>query len=369
MIALNSSVWHIKPKGENMEKNVKMLNDIMHPVSDQTGLTMDGYWVWDSSVIKGEDGRYHMFASRWPRSLPFHPGWMLESEVVRAVCDRPDGVFQFEEVVLPSRGAQYWDGRSTHNPHIIKYKDKYVLYYTGFTHPFPDVKEGEMITVDDPRVICSRASKRIGVAYSDSVYGPWIRMDEPVLDIRPDYFDSFLTSNAAPCITEDGKILLMYKTRSYAKRPYPEYLHGQMLFGVAMADSPFEKHKAILEKPLFFDNDNDEGFELEDPFIWRDADGYHMMAKDMNGKVCGEEHSGVYAESKNGIDWEFKKDFVYYSRKLKFEDGTVRTLGNMERPFLLFEDGKPICAYFAVSDGTWSYLNCTRTWSMPILLK
>ena len=31
------------------------------------GFEMDDYWVWGASVIKGEDGKYHMFASRWPR--------------------------------------------------------------------------------------------------------------------------------------------------------------------------------------------------------------------------------------------------------------------------------------------------------------
>ncbi|MEG2500550.1 MAG: hypothetical protein RSA78_05740, partial [Oscillospiraceae bacterium] len=39
------------------------------------GFSMEGYWVWCGSVIKGEDGKYHMFASRWKKTLPFHPGW------------------------------------------------------------------------------------------------------------------------------------------------------------------------------------------------------------------------------------------------------------------------------------------------------
>jgi hypothetical protein len=37
------------------------------------GFKMDGYWVWCGSVIKGEDGKYHMFASRWPSTTPFSP--------------------------------------------------------------------------------------------------------------------------------------------------------------------------------------------------------------------------------------------------------------------------------------------------------
>ena len=45
------------------------------------GFRMEGYWVWCGSVIKGDDGRYHMFASRWPKDITFHPGWMTNSRL------------------------------------------------------------------------------------------------------------------------------------------------------------------------------------------------------------------------------------------------------------------------------------------------
>ena len=101
-----------------------------------TGFEMEGYWVWCGSVVKGGDGKYHMFASRWPKAYPMHPGWLLASEVVRAVSDTALGPFTFAEVVLPARGAEYWDGRATHNPHIKKHGDTYVLFYMGSTNPF-----------------------------------------------------------------------------------------------------------------------------------------------------------------------------------------------------------------------------------------
>ncbi len=39
------------------------------------GFAMDGYWIWCGSVVRGEDERYHMFASRWPQALPFNIHW------------------------------------------------------------------------------------------------------------------------------------------------------------------------------------------------------------------------------------------------------------------------------------------------------
>lgn len=59
-----------------------------------------------------------MFASRWSKKLPMHPGWLFKSEIVRAVSDTPAGPYTFQEVVLPARGPQFWDGRTTHNPQI-----------------------------------------------------------------------------------------------------------------------------------------------------------------------------------------------------------------------------------------------------------
>lgn len=343
------------------------LNEMVVPASDRNGLAMENYWTWDCGVIKGEDGRYHLFASRWRNRLPMHPGWLLESEIIRASCDTPDGVFKFEEVVLKGRGAEFWDGRSVHNPQIIKYKNKYVLYYMGTTHPFNDVKDEEVITLREPRAICARANKRIGVAVSDSIFGPWERLPEPVLQTRADKFDNFLVGNPAPCITPDGKILLVYKSRSYASKPYPEFLHGKMRLGVAVADVPWEKHKQVLNEPLF----DGDGYEIEDPFVWCDKDGFHLIAKDMNGNVCGEKYGGVYARSENGIDWNFDIGKLFYSRNLLYEDGSIKEIGNLDRPSILFENGKPLCAYFAVSDGRngMGFEDCTKTWVMPLKFK
>lgn len=69
-----------------------------------------------------------MFASRWPKSLPFHPGWMAASEVVHAVSETPEGPYRFSDVALGARGAQYWDRQSIHNPRVLKHKDTYVMF-------------------------------------------------------------------------------------------------------------------------------------------------------------------------------------------------------------------------------------------------
>jgi len=344
--------------------NTLNLRERMLPAPVNGGFRMEGYWVWCGSVIKGEDGRYHMFASRWPKDQKMHPGWLLNSEVVRASSDTPEGPYTFEEVVLPARGAQYWDGRMTHNPHITKSGDTYVLYYTGSTHPFEDPTEE--VGLNDPIVIVARANKRIGIATSKSVFGPWKRRDAPVLPTRPDHFDSLLTSNPAPCIREDGSVVLMYKSRAYKKPPYVGLLHGDMMLSVANADRYDSVYVRDQEEALF----PPEKIHLEDPFIWYAGDHYEMIVKDMNGNVCGEKYGGVHGFSADGVHWEVNPNELCYTRNILWDNGEVRTMGNLERPFILFdENGKMTHLFFATSDGTRGFYDATQTWNMCIPLK
>lgn len=336
-----------------------LLNEFL-PASRDGGFRMEGYWVWCGSVIKGEDGRYHMFASRWPMNLPAHPGWIIASEVVRAVSENPEGPYSFQEVVLPPRGAEYWDGRMTHNPHITRFEDTYLLYYTGSTHPFPGVTQGEPLDNNDSRVIVGRANKRVGVAVAKSIFGPWKRMDTPILPTRPGRFDSYLTSNPAPCINPDGSVLLVYKARAYEGEGC-----GRMTIGAAWADHYLGHYRVMDDKPIF----DPKLFHLEDPFIWRDNEGYKMAIKDMTSDFSGEERAGIFAFSSDGLNWTVPENPKAYSRTVVWDDGKTEVLGNFERPFILFEDGKPAYIFGAISNGSKGLLNPTETRNMVIPIK
>jgi len=337
----------------------------MLPAPKNGGFRMEGYWVWCGSVIKGEDGRYHIFASRWPKTHRMHPGWLVASEVVRASCDNPCGPYTFEEVVLPARGPDYWDGRSTHCPAIIKCADTYVLYYTGMTHPFEDIKPDEKIDPLDPRAITGRASKRVGIATSKSVFGPWRRRDKPILPTRPGMFDSFMTSNPAPCVNPDGSILLVYKARAYNPPPYEGLLHGSMTLGVATANSFDDEYIRCCDKPIL-----PPEMEVEDPFVWpAQGGGYHMIAKDMHGKICGERHGGIYAHSPDGKAWQIAQEIRPYSRLIRWDDGTQQMMGSLERASILFEGGSPTCMFFATADGPGGFHCATDTWNIAVPLE
>lgn len=325
------------------------------------GFSMEGYWVWCGSVIKGADGQFHMFASRWPKALPFHPGWMVASEIVHAVSKTAEGPYTFSDVVLPARGPQYWDGRSTHNPRIVKYKDTYVLYYMGSTNPFDDVmKNPDTVTLESPYATVGRANKRIGIATSKSPYGPWQRRDAPILDTRPGTFYSFLTSNPSPLIREDGSVIMVFKARSH-KKTYP--WHGDMVLGVATAPGFNGPYKVVSGEPIF---SRTKFGEVEDPFIWKDKTGYHMIAKDQRGTITGKNHSGIIAYSKDGIHWQPEKNPLAYTKEIKWSDGHTQVMGQLERPSPLIQNGVITHIFFATMDGSGGFQHGTRSWNMVV---
>lgn len=342
------------------------LQEKMLPAPRQGGFKMEGFWIWCASVIRSdEDGKYYMFSVRWPKTHAMHPSWLLNSEIVRASSDKPEGPYQFEEVILGERGAEYWDGRSVFNPKIKKIGDTYVLYYVGTTHPFKSVKDDETLTEEDPRVIVARSNKRIGIATAKSLTGPWTRQDSPILLPRPNSFDNFFTSNPAPYVEEDNSILLVYKTRTYKKPPYTGTLHGSMQIGVARAQNYHGPYQQISDTPVF----NRDIISIEDPFVWKENSLYHMIAKDMRGDVCGQKHGGMHAVSEDGIHWEAIKGELAYSRLILWDDGKQELMGSLERPFLLFENGKPTYAFFGTSNGTQGFIDATDTWTVCIPLK
>ena len=269
-------------------------------------------------------------------------------------------------MVLTARGQQYWDGMSVHNPHITRSGDTYLLYYMGTTYPFPAPKDDDKVQHDDIRTDTALAGKRVGVASAPSVFGPWTRCSAPLVVPRPDHFDNLYTSNPAPSIASDGSVTLVYKSRGVLPGPdYPGgHIHGPMHLEVATAPGWEGPYTPRSETPLF-----SEDAELEDPFIWRDADGLHMIAKDMHGNVCGEQYGGAYAHSADGLHWTVERGRLAYSRHVRFDDGTTRLVGNLDRPFILFEDGRPVCMYFAASDGTDSFLDAGDTWNLAIPLR
>lgn len=320
------------------------------------GFMQDDHWVWCGSAIRGEDARFHLFAARWPKALPFFAGYLTHSEVVRAVADTPEGPYAFQEVVLPARGSEHWDGQMTHNPTIHRVGDTYLLYYIGATYAGekPEAAEVQRLGRRLPQCQECYPNIRIGLATASSVYGPWTRAEAPILRTRPGKWDSSVVTNPAPCVRDDGSVLLYYRSNT------PE----GMRLGLAGAEHYAGPYRRLAEDPVLrFD-----AGEVEDPFVWWNGDQYELIAKDMRGEICGEDGAGVHAHSGDGMAWALSDPPKAYSRRVRWGDGTVTEQGALERPQLLLQEGRPTHLFAAAGDGPGGFDHCTRTWNLVIPL-
>lgn len=334
----------------------------IQPALSGGGFAMEDYWIWCPSVVRDEEGVFHMFASRWPKSLAFAPHWLTNSEIVRATSSNAGGPYVFREVVLPRRGSSFWDGCMTHNPRICRHGRKWLLYYTGTTYngEIPvagrPMQSGDLVEVakTDHRIVEAHGNQRIGLAASDSPEGPWERPDVPILQPRPGGWDSCMTTNPAPCVTRDGHVLLIYKSAAGLGKP--------MHLGCALATDYNGVYKRLSESPIFeFGGKTD----VEDPFVWHEDGRYCAIMKDMTGRIGGEPRGGIHAGSPDGVRWRLMLPFRAYSRRVKWSDGSVSELDFLERPSLLLDENNHPTHFFAAAATGSSHIGrVNRSWNL-----
>jgi hypothetical protein len=293
----------------------------------------DPQWnIWCGAPIKGDDGKYHLFYSRWPAKDGFHPGWAIHSEIAHAVGDQPFGPYRFAGVALPARGInpatgeEFWDGEVTHNPNILRKNGRYYLFYMGNHGP--------------GNYAVHRNNQRIGVAVADKPEGPWKRFDRPIIDIStdPNAFDSLCATNPAATVRPDGSILLIYKG---VTRRAGNVMGGAVRFGAALATSPEGPY--VKQQGHIFESDRPDKHTwmlAEDPYIWfSDAAGYFTGT---NGGIA-------MFQSEDGLHWEPASHPKVLGSSFLWADGHLSG-HRIERPALLFDGETPI-ALFGATNG------------------
>lgn len=309
-------------------------NAMLRPVPATAKFSDPDYYIWCGTMVKGDDGKCHLFYSRWPRKLG-HNAWVTHSEVAHAVGDSPLGPFRHKDVALPARGKEFWDGLCTHNPTVLKFGKKYYIYYMGNTGDGAAMKTLNWT---------HRNNQRIGVAVADSPDGPWKRFDKPVIAPTTGFFDALCCANPTVAARPGGGYLMVYKAvADKNKLPFG----GPVLHCVATSDSPtgpFKKYPT----PVFAK----EGvaFAAEDPFIWS-ADGrYWAIVKDNAGHFTGAGKSTALFVSDDGFDWKLAPHPLVATTEIAWENGEKQKLNSLERPQLYFENGRPVVLMFACDE-------------------
>jgi len=291
----------------------------IQPVSKESGFRMDGYWVWDGSIIKEED-TYHLFASRWPKVGGFPSDYRKMSEIVGATSSNIVGPYEFQEVVIGERDSSFWDSNMAHNPTIHKIDDTYVLFYIG--------SDFTTMQSDDDNLL-----RRVGYATASSITGPWKRSDQPAIHEE--------SNNPAVIKDEKGNLILMFR---------------DTFLKIKVATAP------ELSGPFNIANDDVwPDCKLEDFYLFKHDGEYRMICEDNMGHVSGHERWGVQFSSRDGINWGKCRDLVVYDHDIRYTDGTVLHCTRRERPQLYIENGEVKSLITAVYDGY-------NSWCQPVLM-
>ena len=231
------------------------------------GIEDPDWSFWGGNIVKGDDGKYHLFVAAWPEASPKGHGTWPNSGVLHAVSDTPYGPFAQRDSI----------GKG-HNPEIYRLNDgRYVLYVIGGRYIAP------------------------------SLDGPW--------EYGRFQFD-----------TDGKKVSEGYSNMSFTKRPQGGYLMVSRGGEIWQSSDGTDSWKMLTERVY----PRVEG-RFEDPVLWRDNVQYNLIVNDWLGRIAyylrsgdgvnwvvdpGEAYTPGIARHQDGTSEEWFK----YERMKVFQD-------------------------------------------------
>ena len=312
--------------------------DRLQPISKENLFKTKGYYNWGGSIIKGSSGKYHLFYSRWKKDYTF-TGWLTHSEIAHAVSKSPAGPWKFKETVLKGRGASHWDAITAHNPKIKYFEGKYYLYYISTNLGDSTYSEAELIKTAQtgythPNWKVLRPNQRTGVAVSNTINGPWLRMNKPI--IEPSGPITTLAVNPAITKAKDGKYYLIVKGD---KPNESRFIRNQAIAVSNAPTGPFEiQPHAVID-----------AIDTEDMSMWYDSKRDYFY-----GVFHSHDFIGMVS-SADGKKWKKATEYALLPKKLKRRNGVDLLPDRLERPFVYVEKNEPTVLSMAVKKGDEAY--------------
>ncbi len=304
--------------------------------------------VWGSSAVMGPDGKVHIYAAQWERPIKdrfggkapsgINSGWLNSSEIAHYIGDKPEGPFEFVRIAVPDKNGDF---NAPHNPTIKYFDGKYVLLFI--------VNSG------------GGATQRIMMFLADDLNDNW----RPAKGAEPDgtvlrkstdsriWDHKALLGNSNPSlIKHNGKYKLYFKgVIPVAKGKGYKGMGRTWTYGVALSDNlegPYVKEPERITRT---------DHPIEDAYAFVHNDRVWMFSRDMNEVRGG---GGLLWVSDDGMQFDYEKTclgfhhlFHYLGKettsKLKKYRGNQQ--GHLERPQVLFINGKPSYLYLATGLG------------------
>ncbi len=269
---------------------------------------------WDGKILKADDGKYHLFCSKWPASKGI-AAWLTDSVSVHAVSDNVLGPYK---EVGPTYSYQNGKGHNT----------------TGLR------------LVDGTYAVIESAIVPGWIFTSGSLDGPF------------DYKGSIATDNNgfnASNLTSNLQIMVGPDQKYWAISGSGFIMNGDDILGTYKVRTP----------SVYMPNAGMDNSKAEDPILWYSGGFYHVVYNYWDARKAYHimSRDGVNNWQDTGVAVDRSTDFCRYT------DGTVNHWGNMERPNVVMENGHVTYFTFAVTDVNKDEgSNCCSTGSKVIVV-
>ena len=252
---------------------------------------------WGGNIIKGDDGKYHIYVSGWPESTTKgHMAWSSASRVYHVKSDNVWGPYEYVS-----------DIGSGHNSEIYKTGDTYVIYHI----------------------------EPLGIYTSTTLCDSWTS-GEFLYDKR----DRILIAG------ENTETSL--SNCSFAKREDGSFVMIDRGGGIWVShDGLTDPWHQLTDKSVYLNSEITNRGSLEDPVIWRDHLQYHMVVNDWKARYA------YYYRSLDGLHWtkEAGKAYTGQDPFARHANGDVEKWHKYERPRVYQDEhGRAIRMNFAVID-------------------
>jgi len=271
------------------------------PRDTHNGLEDDlTHWnYWDGQILRGKDGRYHLFASRWDHSKGHEEWW--NSHAISAVSDTLTGPYTDQGLLWPDSA-----GGKGHNMVVLTLPDGTFAIVASETRP------GDVFV-------------------SASLDGPWTHLGS--IQVADTEFSSLgRLSNVSMIVRPDGDFQIVPRSGAIL-------LSKTGILGPYIVQGP-SIYPAIPGMPLH------DSHNLEDPVVWWSGGLYHIVINNFSDRKA------YHLTSVNGItDWRYRglacdptTDFLRYA------NGVVNHWHKIERPSIFLENGHVAAVTLAVID-------------------
>lgn len=309
----------------------KSLVDFFLPMEPQSALVTEGIWgnknvlprdikngledhkienwcYWDGGIVKDDEGKYHLYCSRWGQEFSHSVGWHEDSKGVHAVSDNIMGPYEDKGLVFP-----YREGGKGHNVYGLRLHDGRYAVVTS------EITDGEIHVSDNPD-------------------GPFEFLGKIEVDLNG--FEKGLAFYTMPNNNHMSNVQI---------RQHPK--GGYMLIARSTAIM-YSKKDILGPYKVMTDRVYKDVPELakrynEDPTMWYSGGLYHIVYNHWPSKISH------HFTSKDGVsDWTYRGEAFNRgeSKIFKYTDGTINDWEFIERPTAYVENGHVTHFIFSVID-------------------